>query len=259
MNFDFILNPIALRRDLHKLFEKAFDKHMPEDAVVYDIGCGQKPFATYLSSRVRQHIGVDLANGFYEINHVDLIGTAYAVPAEDSVADAAILSQVIEHLESPLLAMKELHRLLKPGGIIFLSFPFLYPQHAPPHDYLRYTEFYLTNQIADKNFEVLEQYRIGGYWYLSGMCLNMYLNSLNRGLLKNLYLIKLVLVVLGWLFLALHHFEGLVLRLAKKDPSRIRQAWTVNYLVILRKTFTVSNEGSWIEQNDITKTPQGKL
>lgn len=258
MILDLFLNPIALRRDLHKVFEMAFDRHIPADAVVYDIGCGQKPFATYLSSRVRQHIGVDLADGFYQPDYVDLIGTAYAVPAEGGVADAIILSQVIEHLESPLLAMREAHRLLKPGGVMFLSFPFLYPQHAPPHDYLRYTEFYLANKLAGEDFELLEQHRIGGYWYLIGMYTNMYCRSLDRGLLKNLGLVKLVSAILGWLFLALHQIEGLALRLAGKDPGSIRGAWTVNYLAILRKNPVVANEITCAGQDGMAKTLQGE-
>ncbi len=232
---DFLIHPIAMRRDLHKQFRQFFEQYMPADAVVYDIGCGQKPFAALLEGKVSKHIGVDLADGFYQPDQVDLIGTAYDVPAPDGIADAVILSQVIEHLETPLLAVQEAHRLLKPGGLVFLSFPFLYPQHAPPRDYLRFTEFYLANKIAGEDFDIVESSRLGGYWYLMGMYSAMYLQELDRGALKMTRLAKVASMVVGLICLALHKTEGVLLRIAGKDVAALRAKWTANYQVVLRK------------------------
>lgn len=238
MKIDFLMHPIAMRRDLHKQFQFFFEKYMPPDAVVYDVGCGQKPFAALLEGRVSKHIGVDLADGFYKPDQVDLIGTAYDVPAPDGAADAVILSQVIEHLESPLQAMQEAHRLLKSGGLVFLSFPFLYPQHAPPHDYLRFTEFYLAKRIAGGSFEVVDSIRLGGYWYLMGMFAVMYLQQVDAGLLRMTRLVKLASMVVGWICFLLHKCEGSFLRAAGKDLAGIRARWTANYLFVLRKIDT---------------------
>lgn len=235
MNLDLLLRPIALRRDLHSDFRRLFDRHLPSGAVVYDIGCGLKPFKDMLAAKVSAHVGVDLADGFYEPDHVDLIGTAYEVPAPDGVADAVILSQVIEHLEMPLRAMQEAHRLLKPGGLVFLSFPFLYPVHAPPRDFLRYTEHYLSEGLASPGFEVVEHGQLGGYWYLTGMFATMYLQEVDRGRLRATRLVKLVSMVTGWFFLGMHRLEGLLLALAGKDAGRIRSRWTANHVAVLRK------------------------
>jgi SAM-dependent methyltransferase len=201
---DFLLQPIASRRELHKQLHEMFLAHMPKQALVYDIGCGQKPFAEFLRGKVRNHVGVDLADGFYAPDRVDLVGTAYDVPAPNGSADAIILSQVIEHLETPLLAMKEASRLLKPGGILFLSFPFLYPQHAQPRDYLRYTEYYLKSRLAGDEFEIIECKRIGGLWYLLGLYLAIYLQSLDRGILKRLFITKALTSITGFICLGLH-------------------------------------------------------
>jgi SAM-dependent methyltransferase len=212
-----------------------FIAHMPKDALVYDIGCGQKPFADVLKGRVKAHIGVDLADGFYGPTQVDLIGTAYDVPAPDRSADAIILSQVIEHLETPLLAMKEASRLLKPGGILFLSFPFLYPHHAPPHDYLRYTEYYLMNDLVGDEFGIIECKRIGGLWYLIGLYLAIYLQSLDRGILRRLFITKALTSITGFICLGLHTLEGLALTYLGKNVENIRAPWTVDYVTVLRK------------------------
>ena len=234
MTLDNITNPIAMRRDLHKCFRLLFQQYLPTDAVVYDVGCGQKPFAEFLKGKVSQHIGVDLADGFYKPDYVDLIGSAYEVPAPDGAADAVILSQVIEHLESPLLAIQEAQRLLKPGGLVFLSFPFLYPIHAPPRDYCRFTEFYLTSSIIGENFEVVDSIRLGGYWYLMGMFAHMYLQDANRGVVKATLVVKVVSWAMGMTCLVLHKIEGALLRLAGKNAEAIRAKWTANYLAVLR-------------------------
>lgn len=224
-----------MRSDLHKLFEKLFVTYMPKDAVVYDIGCGQKPFAPYLKGKVKSHVGVDLADGFYKPDQVDLIGTAYAVPAPDGCADVVISSQVIEHLETPLVAINETYRLLKSGGIFFLSFPFLYPQHAQPRDFLRYTEFYLKQEIAADRFDVLMFERIGGFWYLIGMYLNLYLQQLDKGVLKKIYAIKILILIFSIIFRGFHALEGFLFNIINKDIDEFRARWTVNYVAVLKK------------------------
>lgn len=235
MNLENLLYPIALRRDLHKQFRHLFTKYLPLDAIVYDVGCGQKPFAEFLKGKVKCHIGVDIADGFYKTDQVDLIGTAYDVPATDGVADIVILSQVIEHLESPLKAIREAHRLLRPGGLLFLSFPLLYPLHACPRDYLRFTEFYLSNEIAGDDFAIVDNIRLGGFWYLMGMYSSMYLQEIDRGVLRKTRFVKLISTLIGWICLTLHEAEGAILSAAGKDVAEIRSRWTANYLAVLRR------------------------
>ncbi len=228
------LRPPTLRTDLHAILQRLLTTHLPPDAVVYDVGCGEKPFAPFLKGKVKAHIGVDLADGFYRPDQVDIIGTAYCVPAPDGCADAVISSQVIEHLETPLVAIDEAHRLLKPGGLLFLSFPFLYPIHAPPRDYLRYTEFYLSNEIGGDRFEVVTLERIGGFWYVSGMYFGLYMQHFAAA--DKFRILRAVSFLIGVCLQALHAAEVMVLRLAGKDPSQFRSPWTVNYVGVLKKT-----------------------
>ena len=235
MNIDYLMHPIALRRDLHKRFEAFFEKYMPPGAVVYDIGCGQKPFAAFLKGKASNHIGVDLADGFYKPDYVDLIGTAYEVPAANGVADAVILSEVIEHLETPLVAIREASRLLRPEGILFLSFPFLYPQHAPPRDFMRYTEYYLQQELVGADFEIVEYQRIGGFWYMLGQFSSIYLRSFDIGIVRRLAVVKILISCVSLVCFVIHRLEGYFLRLLGKDVSKVRAAWALNYQVVLRK------------------------
>ncbi len=231
----FLFAPISVRADVHCLSKEMFAKYLRPDDVVYDIGCGQKPFVEFLKGRVKSHIGVDLADGFYKPEHVDLIGSAYSVPAPDGCADAVISSQVIEHLETPLVAIAETHRILKSGGLFFLSFPFLYPIHAEPRDFMRYTEFYVRQEIAADKFEVIDIQRIGGFWYLMGMYLGMYLSQFDRGIIKKLMIVKLINFILAFLCRLIQCAENFVLTKFGKSVDEYNLKWTLDYVCLLKK------------------------
>ncbi|MEP3475797.1 MAG: class I SAM-dependent methyltransferase [Hyphomicrobiales bacterium] len=240
MKFQQFFHPISLRRDLRRLMREKFKAYLKTDMVVYDIGCGSKPFQDDLKNKVEKHIGVDIEDGFYNDGNVDIIGTAYEVPVDEGVADAVISSQVIEHLERPIDAIKEANRLLKIDGLFFLSFPFLYPLHAAPYDYMRYTEFYIRNVLEENGFEVVEYDHLGGFWYTLGVFFEIYLNAFNRGILKKLYLLVFVRWIIQSILYTFHVLEKFGLKLLGKDPDNSREHWTVNQVLVVRKTKPIS-------------------
>ena len=61
--------------------------------------------------------------------HPDMVGTF----------DIIFCNQVFEHVSRPHMAAASIAALLRPGGVLFWSAPFLEPTHAVPHDYFRYT------------------------------------------------------------------------------------------------------------------------
>lgn len=56
---------------------------------------------------------------------------------EDETFSAAVCISILEHVPYPQKAISELHRVLKPGGLIWVQLPFSYPYHEGPHDYWR--------------------------------------------------------------------------------------------------------------------------
>lgn len=222
---------VNARDDLRALLEKLFKKHLTKDMIVYDIGCGDKPFKL----DVKQHVGVDLDHGFYDSSHLDILADAYNVPVEDGVADAVISSQFLEHLERPEDAIKEIRRLLKDDGLFFISVPFLAPIHAAPHDFTRMTEFQLQRHLKDNGFDILSMERLSGFWYVAGVFTGLYLQPINRGILKRTKIGGAFLWFVRWVFYLLHSLEGFILKTAKRDAESIRRTWTVNYVILAQK------------------------
>ncbi len=78
-----------------------------------------------------------------DMYHPDIVGDIHALPFVDNSIDAFICIAVLQHVADPFKAMKEMHRVLKPGGKVFIYTPFLYYYHAEKgyyKDYWRFTK-----------------------------------------------------------------------------------------------------------------------
>ncbi len=74
-----------------------------------------------------------------EYQNVDVVADAHALPFKDASIDVVLFKNVLEHVHHPMQVLAEIHRVLKPGGILYAKIPFLQPFHAVPDDYQRYT------------------------------------------------------------------------------------------------------------------------
>ncbi len=70
---------------------------------------------------------------------VDIVGDGTNLPLTDSCVDTVTCNAVIEHVPNPGDLVAEMHRVLRPGGYAQLMVPFVFPYHAFPGDYQRYT------------------------------------------------------------------------------------------------------------------------
>lgn len=58
----------------------------------------------------------------------------------DESFDFVIAIEVFEHLQAPATAAAEINRVLRQGGKVLLTVPFMFRVHGDPHDYTRFTE-----------------------------------------------------------------------------------------------------------------------
>jgi SAM-dependent methyltransferase len=140
---------------------------------VIDIGCGLQPYRSFLGPRVTEYVGVDRAGRFAA---PDLEGDALELPVPDASFDAAISTQVLEHVTDPQRALREAARVLKPGGILVLTCPGTWPDHETPHDYFRFTRYGLQHLLRNAGFECQLVKAQGGVWAAVGQLLNLELS-----------------------------------------------------------------------------------
>lgn len=113
----------------------------------------------------------------------DVLGSIYETGLPDNCADVVVCTEVFEHLEHPLLAMKEILRILKSGGTFIGSTPFLFKIHGDPDDYFRYTESAI-RKVFLSSFSTVEVYPMGGGLGTAGMMLTQVSDDFKYRLLK---------------------------------------------------------------------------
>lgn len=75
-------------------------------------------------------------------------GDLTALPFADASVDGVLCEMVLEHVPDARVALGEIARVLRPGGRAYLALPFLWPYHASPHDYWRWTGSGLERELA---------------------------------------------------------------------------------------------------------------
>ncbi len=115
-----------------------FIKKYGTDGVWLNLGSG----ARFLDARFTN---VDSTK--YDI--VSVVADLTELPFDSSSVSLIYCDNVLEHVIDPVKAVKEMHRVLKPGGAALVCVPFLYPFHSSPYDYTRYTHLGLGNLFKD--------------------------------------------------------------------------------------------------------------
>jgi SAM-dependent methyltransferase len=87
---------------------------------------------------------------------VDALGTAERLPFADGALACVVSQEVFEHLPDPWAAAREVHRVLRPGGLFYVQTPFVMGFHSGPHDYWRFTDQGLRTLLEQCAFEVRE-------------------------------------------------------------------------------------------------------
>lgn len=85
----------------------------------------------------------------------DLVLDIRSMPGiRDESFDCVFCSGVLEHVDDYLGGLKEITRILKPGGILLLGLPFRQALHMAPNDYWRFTEHGIRH-LLHNDYEIL--------------------------------------------------------------------------------------------------------
>lgn len=148
-----------------------------------DMGCGSKPFAPlFAGGRVRRYWGTDLSQSPYLGGaRLDAFARAEAQPFRDGSFDTVVGFSMLTYLPEPGRAIREAHRVLRPGGVLILEFTQMVPLHDEPWDFFRFTRYGAEHLLREAGFEPVEYVPMGGLWARVGLSTIAGLNRLNRG------------------------------------------------------------------------------
>ncbi|HET8821861.1 MAG TPA: methyltransferase domain-containing protein [Thermoleophilaceae bacterium] len=99
-------------------------RHFREDARLLDVGCG----GAWLGDHFNDYTGIDVSPEAVEEarsrgRQVLLVDGAEPLPFEEASFDGVVLKDVLEHVPDPVALVREVRRVLRPGGTVFASSP----------------------------------------------------------------------------------------------------------------------------------------
>jgi SAM-dependent methyltransferase len=184
---------------------------------VLDVGGRYQPYRPLIQSRVRQYVVVDIVQTLL----VDVVARGEQLPLSSDTFDVAIATGVFEYFPEPRVAAKEMHRILKPGGVLIMSVAAVCPR-ATEEEHWRYLPAGLRFVLSDFSTVkiVPEVSSIGGFFRTNNWSLS-------------------ILVKYGWLKAILHHTLVPILNLTGQTLERAfpinNDQLTGNYSVLAQK------------------------
>jgi SAM-dependent methyltransferase len=165
----------------------------PASALGLNIGAGK----TKIDPRVK-NLEIEAGEG------IDIVGSVENIPCPDGHFDFVLTQEVLEHVPSPDRAMKEIHRVLKTDGRVYIQLPFVIGYHPCPNDYWRFTHEGMAQLAGANGFKVVQSgLSVGpavGFYRIAVEFFAVLASALFRKLYKPTKLVfSLVLYPIKWL------------------------------------------------------------
>lgn len=138
---------------------------------VLDVGGRIQPYRPLLAGKLKQYVAVDLARSPLVTSRAN----ACELPFPESTFDLTFCTQVLEYVPEPLVPVREIHRVLKPGGIALFSFAAFFPR-AVDEEHWRFMAAglrYLMRPFAQVEI-VPEGSTISGSFRACAVCLSIF-------------------------------------------------------------------------------------
>ena len=170
-------------------------KHMK--GKVLDVGCGDCALKKELAAGV-EYVGMDS----HSREGVDVVGDVHAIPFGNESFDSVMCTSVLEHVKDMDRVMNEMWRVLKPGGKILITIPFIHHYHKDPEDYQRLSHVGLSTLLEKTGFvDVSTHINYGVYSVVEYTFFCVLVHARREGLfVKKWYLFPYYVVVAGFFF-----------------------------------------------------------
>ena len=210
---------------LRKAFEQKIPYHLKNGKKfnILDYGCGDKPYEYLFENNTEKYIGVDVgSNPKADFN----IEPGEKLKFDNDEFDIVLSSQVLEHVEDVDSYINECNRVLRPGGLLFLSTHGTWQYHASPYDYYRWTALGLKTVITKHSFEVIDFVSVLGQLAVTSQLRLSFFNSF-ANMIGTLGKVILAPVSLFYQFKMM--LEDFI------TPKRVKERDAAIYLIIAKK------------------------
>lgn len=149
-------------------------KKIPAGLTILDAGAGECQFKkfcshlNYVSQDFAQYTGtgnIGMHTGTWDNSKLDIVSDITSIPRADASFDAIMCTEVFEHVPDAVSALRELNRLLKPGGFLLITAPFASITHfAPYHFATGFNRFFYEHHLKEMNYNIEDLQMNGNYF-----------------------------------------------------------------------------------------------
>lgn len=172
-----LINPFFLaRRELWRAISNAA---AGMEGPLLDLGCGSRPYESLL--KASPYVGVDVySETTRQLGAASVFYDGKRLPFADGSFSSVLCNQVLEHVFEPDEFLTEIHRVLKPGGRLLLTVPFVWDEHEQPHDFARYSSFGLKAIIERNGMTVIRHQKLLADFSVIFQLVNAYLFKITQ-------------------------------------------------------------------------------
>lgn len=156
--FGIFINPFWLCRSA--LANCLFNLGPMLEGKILDFGAGTQPYRQYMT-KCKEYVSLEYDTEDNRRRKVaDIFYDGNSIPLPSNDFDGILSTQTLEHVPNPGAIVAEWNRVLKPGGLLLITVPFMWPEHEMPYDFQRYASGGLVKLLQNGGFDIVINNRL---------------------------------------------------------------------------------------------------